>query len=76
MTNCTESNRCSDISYGGTSLGLDGKKYYWKIRYWDQVGSTGTFSDCTDNFTIVGPLNFLRHGKYFFNLTDKRPFIW
>jgi len=35
MTNCTEGNRCNDIDFAGAALPFDGKKYYWKIKYWD-----------------------------------------
>ena len=76
MTSCTEGNRCSDINFGGTDLALDGTKYYWKIKHWDDSGEAGTFSGCTDNFTMLSPSGQLRHGNYFFNQTTERKFTW
>ena len=76
MTNCTQGNRCGDVSFGGTALALNGVKYYWKIRLWDQAGQVGAFSDCTANFTILGPDNQMGYGNYFFNNTSERIFTW
>lgn len=76
MTNCTQGNRCGDITFAGTALIFDGKIYYWKIKYWDDDGAEGAFSDCTANFTILGPYDQMRHGNYFFNRKIERVFTW
>ena len=76
MTNCTEGNHCSDIDFAGTPLKFNGKKYYWKIKFWDDDGAEGTYSDCSDNFTMLGPGDQMRHGKYFFNKKTERVFTW
>ncbi len=39
--------RSTDIPYGGTSLGLDGSTYYWRIRFRDIFGITGDWSTVT-----------------------------
>jgi hypothetical protein len=76
MAECTQGNRCSDITFGGTALPFDGATYYWRIKYWDTGGLAGPYSGCTDNFTILGPANQLRHGMYFFNNATKRVYTW
>ncbi|MCJ7739967.1 hypothetical protein MUP32_01445, partial [Candidatus Microgenomates bacterium] len=74
---CTKGNRCADVAYGDTSpLDFDGTKYYWKMRYWDDDETAGEFSDCSDNFTILGPADQMRHGNFFFNETSKEFFTW
>lgn len=76
MTNCTEGNRCGDITFGGSALMFDGGSYYWKIRYWDDEPSAGSFSSCADTFSMLGPENQLRHGNYFFNNATRSVFTW
>jgi len=76
MTNCTQGNRCSDITFGGTALPLDGRTYYWKIKYWDDQPSEGSFSDCTASFRMLGPNEQMRHGNYFFNNATERVYTW
>ena len=76
MTNCTQGNRCSDISFGGTALPFDGTKYYWKIKYWDDEPSEGSYSDCTANFTMLSPDDQTRNGNYFYNNQIERKFSW
>lgn len=76
MTNCTQGNRCSDINFGGSDLMLDGKQYYWKIRYWDDSGQAGAFSDCSANFTILSPGDQMRHGSHFFNQQFESVYSW
>lgn len=76
MTNCTQGNRCSDITYGGTGLSSDGTTYYWKIKFWDDEPSEGSFSDCAATFTMLDPDDQLRHGFHFFNNTTEAGFSW
>ena len=77
LTACMEGNRCEDIEYADvTPLSLDGTKYYWQIKYWDDDSAAGTLSDCSDNLTILGPNDQLKHGNYFFNLTTERNYSW
>jgi hypothetical protein len=47
ITNDTQS---SDITYTGTTL-VWGTKYYWRIRFWDQLNSTGAWSSAAE-FTM------------------------
>jgi len=45
MANCTDGDRCEDITYGGTSTDLQwGIKYYWRIKYWDDQGVEGDWN--------------------------------
>ena len=44
MTNTTAGNRCPDITYAGPSLSLNGQKYYWRIKFWDDGGAEGAWS--------------------------------
>lgn len=81
MSNCTQGNRCLTasgvgIEFGGTALDFDGAQYYWKIKYWDDDDGEGTFSDCSDNFYILGPGDQMRYGNYFFNKTSEQVFTW
>ncbi len=43
MSNCTQGNRCQDISYGGSAL-TRGTTYYWRIKYWDDEPAEGAWS--------------------------------
>ena len=52
MTNCTQGNRCQDISYAGTALSLNGATYYWRIRFWDDDGAEGAVSTESASFTM------------------------
>ena len=36
--------RSTDISYGGTTLALDGTLYYWRIKFWDNSGTESDWS--------------------------------
>jgi len=51
MSNCTAGNRCSDISYGGSTL-TRGTTYYWRIKFWDDDGAEGAWSTGTNTFSI------------------------
>jgi len=76
MTNCTQGNRCADVTFGGSNIALDGATYYWKIKFWDDSDEAGTFSDCSATVTMVGPADQMRHGNYFFNQSVERTFTW
>jgi len=53
MTNCSdEGNRCSNISYGGSTL-TRGTTYYWRIKFWDDGGLEGAWSTETAYFTML-----------------------
>ena len=56
MSDCTEGNRCNDISYAGSSLSA-GTTYYWRIRYWDDDDDLGPWSTGTNTFSVNGPPN-------------------
>lgn len=45
IADVVEGNRCSDISYAGFALSLDGQKKFWKIRAKDSYGLEGAWSD-------------------------------
>ncbi|MFC1620993.1 DUF2341 domain-containing protein, partial [Candidatus Omnitrophota bacterium] len=49
----SENVRCSNIIYSGPDLLLDGMKYYWRIRFWDDGDATGTWST-VQNFSMSG----------------------
>jgi len=54
MSNCTEGNRCSEISYGGGATDLQyGTTYYWRIKFWDNGGNQGAWSSETAYFTMT-----------------------
>lgn len=55
MANCVAGARSSDISYGGTPLALDGRTYYWRIKFWDDSNAEGVFSQTisTNTFTMA-----------------------
>ena len=45
ISNVTAGNRCADISYAGATLDLDGSDYYWRIKFKDDDGAEGAWSD-------------------------------
>ncbi len=51
MSNCTQGDRCSDISYAGSALS-EGTTYYWRIKYWDDDGVEGAWSTETATFSL------------------------
>jgi len=51
MSNCINSNRCSDISYAGSSL-AGGVTYYWRIKYWDDGGLASPWNAGTNTFSV------------------------
>ncbi len=44
MSNCSEGNRCADISYAGSTLNSS-TTYYWRIKFWDDEGTGGGWSN-------------------------------
>lgn len=52
--NVLEGNRTPDISYGGTPLRLDGMKYYWRIKLWDDEDNEGPWTNGKDYFVMQG----------------------
>jgi hypothetical protein len=66
LTPVTNNTRCPDITYDGDTL-LDGEKYYWRIKFWDNqiVEGEGSWSE-TQNFTMNSqpnaPTNILIQG--------------
>lgn len=47
---CNENSRCSDITYTGSTLS-DGSTYYWRIKFWDNLDSEGSWST-TQQFSM------------------------
>ncbi len=66
MTSTSNGSRSPDISYAGTTLPLDGTTYYWRIRFADNLGTTGAWST-TSNFTMniypSAPTSLLTEGQ-------------
>lgn len=56
MSNCTEGNRCSNISYSGSAL-TSGITYYWRIKFWDDDDVEGAWSTGTNTFSLNGTPN-------------------
>ena len=48
----TNGTRIPDISYGGSALSF-GNTYYWRIKFWDNLGAEGVWS-ATAQFTTLG----------------------
>jgi len=44
MASCTQGSRSANLPYSGTALALDGKTYYWRVRFWDTAGTAGAWS--------------------------------
>jgi hypothetical protein len=44
MPDCAIGNRSSDITFGGTALSFDTTTYYWRIKFWDEIGMEGVWS--------------------------------
>ncbi len=58
MADCVAGSRSQDIHYGGDPLLLDGTTYYWRIRFWDDEGLVGVWSEdplSTNAFTMAVP---------------------
>ena len=53
-TSVTNHTRSSDYTYSGTSLSLDGTKYYLRMRWWDDRDSQSEWST-TQTFIMQGP---------------------
>jgi len=53
-TNVLEGDRTEDISYGGEPLRLDGMKYYWRIKLWDDEDNEGPWTNGKDYFIMQG----------------------
>jgi len=51
-TSVSEGNRSGNISYGGSQLSLNGQTYYWRIRFTDDDGAVGPWSNETATFTM------------------------
>jgi len=67
IPNVTEGNRCEDITYAGTSLSLNGKKYYWRIKFKDDDGAEGEWSAVAE-FTMAS-IEKLLNGYYDINIS-------
>jgi len=51
MSNVTEGNRSSDLTYAGSALAFN-TPYYWRVRFWDDEGHVGLWSTETASFTL------------------------
>lgn len=54
MTTINNGERCSDITYNGSSLNMILTTYYWRIKFWDGIGNEGEWSNVAD-FTTFNP---------------------
>jgi RHS repeat-associated protein len=53
-SNVLEGDRTEDISYGGEPLHLDGMKYFWRIKLWDDEDNEGAWTNGKDYFVMAG----------------------
>ncbi|MFA5188562.1 MAG: FG-GAP-like repeat-containing protein [Patescibacteria group bacterium] len=49
-----EGDRTEDISYGGAALPLNGMKYFWRIKLWDDDDNEGSWTNGKDYFVMQG----------------------
>jgi hypothetical protein len=56
MTSTANGARSPDISYAGTTLTLNGTIYYWRIKFWDNYDTEGSWSSSA-SFRMSGPPN-------------------
>ena len=52
MTSTANGVRSPEIPYGGTALPLDGRTYYWRIKFADEYGTVSSWSTGTNTFTM------------------------
>jgi len=45
MSSLSNGSRTPDISYAGSTLTQNGQTFYWKIRFWDNIGGDGEWSE-------------------------------
>ncbi len=50
--NLDEGDRSEGIEFRGDPLALDGTKYYWRIKFWDDDTNEGIWSSGNDYFTM------------------------
>lgn len=55
MANCVAGARSANITFGGAALAQDGATYFWRIKFWDDEPSEGSFSEAvsTNTFTMA-----------------------
>ena len=53
-TSVLEGNRTEDISFGGDELPLNGMKYYWRVKIWDDEDGEGPWTNGKDYFVMQG----------------------
>ncbi|MCX6740069.1 MAG: hypothetical protein NTZ49_02475 [Candidatus Parcubacteria bacterium] len=53
-TSVLEGDRTEDISYGGDPLALNGMKYNWRIKLWDESDNEGEWTNGNDYFVMAG----------------------
>ena len=54
MSSTAIGERCSDITYAGTTLSLDGTPYFWRIKFWDDDDTEGPWSSASSYFAMSG----------------------
>ncbi len=52
MTSTEKGQRSPEISYNGSTLTTNGVTYYWRIKFWDSVGSVSPWSTESAHFTM------------------------
>ncbi len=52
--NVLEGDRTEDIVYDGPELHLDGMKYFWRIKLWDDEDNEGAWTNGNDFFVMAG----------------------
>ena len=60
MPNLANGSQSQNITYGGSTIALNGSTYYWRIRFWDNNGAVSQYSSVF-SFTMIdvpsAPLN-------------------
>ncbi len=52
MTAVPNGSRSEDIAYAGEQIHIDGSSYRWRIKFWDDAGNEGEWSDPAE-FTLL-----------------------
>jgi hypothetical protein len=55
MATTSVGSRSPDISYSGSTL-ASSTQYFWRIKFWDQIGNAGAWSTTTDSFILAGSM--------------------
>ncbi len=68
LSSSTPTNVRSPNIYSTTTFPLDGTKYYWRIKLWDQMNIAGDWTSNTTFFTMSNPTTTLQDLRYTYDL--------